>query len=115
MKLATFCSMILSMSMSAPSFAFDYYLQSDLGVHGLYHLCKYSNGRVYSFNAIELCPLSVSDDVSGPAPPTSARKMGFKAGEYQDGMTKVCVYDVLGQKAAIRVGAVELCPLTHEF
>jgi hypothetical protein len=40
---------------------------------------------------------------------------GFLVGEYLDGMTKVCVFDVLGEKKATRVGAANLCPLTQKF
>jgi hypothetical protein len=103
------------MCVPAPASALDYYLQTDLGIHGMYHLCRYTNGQVYSYNATQLCPLSVSDNVNGPSMPNAPRKTGFKTGEYMDGMTKVCVYNVLGQTAAIRIGAVALCPLSHEF
>ncbi|WP_295530945.1 hypothetical protein [Novosphingobium sp. Chol11] len=88
-----------------------YYLQKDLGVQGNQHFCKYSNGKVYSFNATELCQMSVEDDsITG-----SGRTTGLKSGEYQDGMTKICVYDVLGVKQALRIGSVELCPLSYQF
>lgn len=96
---------------TTPALAMTYYLQQDLGIQNNQHLCRYSNGKVYAFNAIDLCKLSVEDDSIGP----SGGSMGFKSGEYQDGMTKVCVYDVLGRKQAIRIGAVELCPLSHNF
>ena len=45
----------------------------------------------------------------------STRMMGLKAGEYQDGMTKVCVYNVLGEQHAIRLNGMGLCPLTYDF
>ncbi len=106
---------IFLISHCSEAFSMSYYLQQDLGVRdGIYRLCKYTNGRVYSFNAVELCPLSIDDDVSGPAP-TISKRMGFKTGEQIDGLTKVCFYDVLGSEAAIRIGVAELCPLTHEF
>src|SRR5690348_7753415 len=79
---------------SSPAHSLIYYLSSDLGVHGLYHICQYSNGKLYSFNATDLCPLQVNDD-SPPAYSSSGSRTGYKAGEYQDGMTKVCVYNVM--------------------
>lgn len=96
--------------------ALTYFLSQDIGVRGQFHLCKYTNGEVYSFNATDLCPLQVDDD--GPANlggGSSTKQMGFKTGEYVDGMTKVCVYSVMGRTEAVRIGSVELCPLTYEF
>lgn len=46
---------------------------------------------------------------------SNGHAMGFLAGEYQDGMTKVCVYDVLGTKKALRLNSVALCPLNSNF
>jgi hypothetical protein len=40
---------------------------------------------------------------------------GFKQGEYQDGMTKVCVYSVLGNQRLLRVDSTDLCPLSYDF
>lgn len=93
----------------APSSGPEVYMTQDLGVHGLFHLCRYSDGRVYSFNATQLCPLDF------PTPALPAGAVGMKIGEYQDGMTKVCVYDVLGSQEAIRISAAALCPLSHTF
>ena len=81
----------------------------DLGVHGIFHVCRYSDGRVYSFNATQLCPLNLS---TGVAPPGT---VGMKIGSYEDGMTKVCIYQVPGSREAIRVSAAALCPLSHTF
>lgn len=111
--LMIFAAASVGLLVSSPAFSLDYYLSQDLGVHGLYHLCEYSNGRVYSFNATDLCPLQVSDDA--PPPSMSMGQMGFYAGEYQDGMTKVCVYNVMGTKEAIRISSVGLCPQTYNF
>lgn len=93
-----------------PSFAWTYYLQQDLGVQGLVHLCRYSNGKAYSFNATELCPLSIEDSAQG-----FGQGQGFLQGEYQDGMTKVCVYDVMGENKAIRLPSTSLCPPNSRF
>lgn len=103
----------LLLGAATPAWSLDYYLSRDLGVHGLFHLCVYSNGKVYSFNATQLCPLQVSDD--GPATPPGGSITGFKVGEYQDGMTKVCVYNALGNLRAVRIGSADLCPLSYNF
>jgi hypothetical protein len=107
---------IISIGAALPAWGLTYYLSQDLGVHGLFHVCRYSNGKLYSFNATDLCPLQVEDDgqpaVGAYQPP---KQTGFKTGEYMDGMTKVCVYDVLGHTEAIRIGSAELCPLSHNF
>jgi len=113
----TFCAgLLVSVIVAAPADAMTYFLQKDLGVQDNQHLCSYSNGKIYAFNATDLCELSIEDD--GPVSLGNQRpqtQTGFSAGEYQDGMTKVCVYNVMGRKEAIRLGSVELCPLTHEF
>lgn len=92
--------------------AMTYFLVQDLGVQGNVRRCKYNNGKIYTVNATELCAMSVEED--GPLPP-SGQTMGFLVGEYQDGMTKVCVYDVLGNKRALRLNSVSLCPLNAKF
>jgi hypothetical protein len=94
-----------------PASAIPYFLSQDLGIHGQFHLCKYSNGKVYSFNTTDLCPLQVNDE----GPPASSKQQGFKSGEYQDGMTKVCVYNVMGRTEALRISSTSICPLNHEF
>ncbi len=101
-----YCSLLMPVS----SFAWTYYLQQDLGVQGLVHLCRYSNGKAYTVNATELCPLSIEDSAPG-----FGQGQGFLQGEYRDGMTKVCVYDVLGEKRAIRLPSTALCPLNSTF
>ncbi len=93
-----------------PAFAWTYYLQQDLGVQGLVHLCKYSNGKVYTFNATELCPLSIEDGAPG-----FGQGQGVLQGEHQDGMTKVCLYEVMGERKAIRLPSISLCPLNSRF
>jgi hypothetical protein len=105
---------LLTLLICSPAQALDYYLQHDLGVHGLFHICQYSNGRNYSFNATDLCPMQVHDDAP-PATSAPPQRVGYKKGEQQDGMTKVCIYDVMGTEEAIRIGATTLCPLTHNF
>jgi hypothetical protein len=111
----TTMALLFLLAPAIPAWGLDYYLQQDLGVQGLFHLCRYSNGKVYSFNATTLCPLQVQDNGPPAFAGSPPQRVGFKAGEYMDGMTKVCVYNVLGDSQAIRIGAVELCPLTHNF
>ena len=90
--------------------AWTYYLEADLGVRGLMRYCKYSNGRIYTVNAVEICQLSVEDSAPG-----FGQGQGFLQGEYQDGMTKVCVYQVLGEKRALRIPSTSICPLNPSF
>lgn len=86
------------------------FLQLDLGVKGNVRYCKYSDGKTYTFDSMSLCKLSI--EVSAPGMGVGT---GFLKGERLDGITKVCVYDVLGEKKSIRVGAANLCPLTQKF
>lgn len=95
---------------SNSAFAWTVTLVQDLGVNGLMRYCKYNNGKVYTVNAVELCQMSIEDSAPG-----FGQGAGFLQGQYQDGMTKVCVYDVLGQKKALRIGATSLCPLNPTF
>jgi hypothetical protein len=37
---------------------------------------------------------------------------GFKSGEVTTGMTKQCIYSVLGSEHTLTISAVQLCPLT---
>ncbi|MBS0168639.1 MAG: hypothetical protein JSR29_21390 [Nitrospira sp.] len=109
-KLFNLLSICCILVIPITTFAWTYYLQQDLGVQGLVHLCKYSNGKVYTVNAINLCPLSIEDSAQG-----FGQGQGFLQGEYQDGMTKVCVYDVMGENKAIRLPSTLLCPLNPTF
>lgn len=89
-----------------------YYFQRDLGVEGFQRKCQYSNGKVYAVNSSKMCPLSIQEEGYLPQ---NTKTTGFKAGEYNDGLTKICVYNVLGSQRAIRLNTTELCPLTYEF
>jgi hypothetical protein len=40
---------------------------------------------------------------------------GFLKGERADGMSKVCYYDVLGERYELNLRAVDLCPLSYDF
>lgn len=92
------------------AFAWTYHLQGDLGVRGLVRYCRYSNGAVYTVNATDICPISIEDSAPG-----FGQGQGFLQGEYQDGMTKVCIYDVRGERRALRLPSTALCPLNPRF
>ena len=104
---------VVALAAASPAWSLNYNLSRDLGIHGLFHLCQYTDGNVYSFNATQLCPLQISDN--GAPTPAGGGVVGFKSGEYVDGMTKVCVYNVLGNLKSIRIGAIELCPQSYNF
>lgn len=111
---ATIVGFVVIVCLSDAAYAMTYYLRRDAGVQNNLRLCTYSNGQTYSFNATDLCPLDIEDDVSGPVP-NSAPRQGFLKREYQDGLTKVCVYDVLGSEAATRLRSTAICPLNEKF
>ena len=91
-----------------------YALKKDLGIKGFQHNCLYSNGKVYSVNSTELCPIEIEAELGSPAN-TAAKQTGFKTGEYQDGMTKICVYSVMGRTEKVRFDLTDLCPLSYDF
>lgn len=106
-----FVALIVVLCWSLPSQAMTYYFTRDLGLSGFQHLCEYSNGKTYSVNGTQMCPMSIEEDgiiTNGSTP-------GFKAGEYQDGMTKVCVYNVMGSQRFLRINGMGLCPLSYNF
>ncbi len=103
-------SLLSLLLFTKPLFGWTLFLQEDLGIRGNVRLCKYSDGKIYSFNATSLCKLQVE----GSAPGFGVG-MGLLIGERQDGMTKICFYDVLGERKGVRVDAVSLCPLNHRF
>ena len=110
MNIKKLISTSLLILISPPSFGLEYFFTEDLGIQGMVRRCRYSDGQVYTVNSINLCPMSVK----GPSP-----DMGIGTGSYQgtylDGMTRVCVYDVLGNKRGIRVNSTDICPLTQDF
>lgn len=109
-----FIAMALMIALAGQTAAMSAFLQRDLGVTGFMRYCEYSDGNTYTVNSVEICPTSVDvgDSFSGGG---SSYQTGFKAGEYMDGLTKVCVYDVLGNQQAIRINSYELCPLSQKF
>jgi hypothetical protein len=95
---------------SLSAFAWTHNLEQDLGVKGVMRYCKYSNGKVYAVNAVDICQISIEDSTPG-----FGQGQGFLKGEHQDGMTKVCVYDVLGEQKGLRISSTSICPLNPKF
>ncbi len=102
-----------------PANASVFGLTQDKGVQGTVRICEYANGKDYTVNATSMCPMTVTDDLSSMAqdsgnvpPPTIT---GTYVGSYMDGMTKICVYEVMGTKRAIRVDAPDMCPMSQAF
>lgn len=110
MKIKKLSFLFLFLVISTPSFGLKYFLAEDLGIQGNVRRCQYSDGQIYTVNSINLCPMSV--DAPSPNMGTGT---GFYKGTYLDGMTRVCVYDVLGNQRGIRVNSTDICPLTQQF
>ena len=102
--------LIFTLLISTSSFGWKYFLSEDLGIQGNVRQCKYDNNQIYTVNSINLCPMSVD----GPSP-GMGNGTGFYKRTYMDGMTRVCVYDVLGNQRAIRINSTDICPLNQEF
>ena len=89
---------------------------------GLSKICFYDVlGETHTINvsSVSLCPLSQNFNVMPKAPAQrsygSGGKTGFLKGEREQGLSKICFYDVLGETYALNVSAVSLCPLNHRF
>lgn len=96
--------------MMLPVYSIEVFLKRDLGVSGFIRYCLYSNDKQYTVDSSDLCPLSIDIGLN-----LGKNQTGFLAGEYQDGMTKVCVYNVLGEQKAIRKSGISICSLTEKF
>ena len=48
-------------------------------------------------------------------PSAAGATTGFLKGERTDGMSKVCYYDVLGERYELNLRAVDICPLSYDF
>lgn len=95
-------------------YAIDYYFEKDLGVEGFIRHCQYSNDQVYTVQSTDICPMSVRDEgISSYG--GNSRYVGFSKGDYLEGMSKICVYDVLGDTQHVRFDATDICPPTYEF
>lgn len=111
MRRALACFTFIGLVFALPSAdAWTLFLQSDLGVRNNMRYCKYSDGKLYAFDSMTLCPMSIEGSAPG-----MGKGVGFLKGERIDGMTKLCVYDVLGEKKAKRLNSYDICPLTVNF
>ncbi|WP_126419514.1 hypothetical protein [Asticcacaulis excentricus] len=104
-------AMSLLTGIATPASAMTYFLVRDLGVKDNMRRCLYSNNEIYAYNSTEICPLQIEDD----SIKSNRSQKGFYKGEYPDGMTKVCVYDVMGETRSIRINGIKLCPMQAEF
>ena len=95
---------------SPPGWAFTHFLKSDLGVKGTVRYCAYNNGRTYAVNSAQTCAPSVEDSAIG-----MGHGAGTLQGEYRDGLNKVCIYQVFGERRGLRVTATQICPLNAKF
>ncbi len=89
---------------------------------GLSKICFYDVlGETHTLNvsSVSLCPLSYNFDITPDVPAQrqyeSGGKTGFLSGEREQGLSKICYYDVLGETYALTISSVMLCPLTHRF
>jgi hypothetical protein len=89
---------------------------------GLSKVCFYDVlGETHTLNipSTKLCPLSYQFEVIPrmPAQPPAgpSGKTGFLKGEQEQGLTKICYYDVLGETYMITISSVKLCSLTYKF
>ncbi len=78
-------------------------------------------GETHTLNipSTSLCPVNYQFEAISrePAKPPADRfgKTGFFKREQEQGLTKICYYDVIGETYTITISAVKLCPLTNTF
>ena len=89
---------------------------------GLSKICYYDVlGETHTLNvsSVSLCPLSQDFDIMPAIPASrgyqSGAKTGFLQGEREQGLSKICYYDVLGETYALTISSVSLCPINHQF
>ena len=51
----------------------------------------------------------------GAMPADAGAVIGFLEGEREQGLSKICYYDVLGETYALTISSVSLCPINHQF
>lgn len=89
---------------------------------GMSKICFYDVlGETHTLNlsAVSLCPLSQNFDIMPEVPAErgygSGGSTGYLQGERDQGLSKICYYDVLGETHALTISAVKLCPISHAF
>lgn len=95
---------------SAGAWAGNISLDTDYGVRGALHYCRYSNGKVYAFEAGKECPGTMAEP-----PDRGGRGTGYLKSEAHEGDSKLCIYNVSGMERSIRVTSFANCPLNQEF
>lgn len=89
---------------------------------GLTKVCYYDVlGETHTLNlrSTRVCPVSyqfaVSPRLPARQPYASGGKTGFLKGEVQQGLSKLCYYDVLGETQVITIGGAQVCPVSYKF
>ena len=97
------------------------FLKSE-SVQGLSKVCFYDVlGETHTLNVplTGVCPVNYQFEVipREPAKPPAigSGKTGFFKREQEQGLTKICYYDVIGETHMITIGAVRQCPPTYTF
>jgi hypothetical protein len=95
------------------------FLKSE-SLQGLSKVCFYDVlGETHTVNipSTKVCPVNHQFEAipQEPAKPPAVGKTGFFKREQEQGLTKICYYDVIGETHMITIGAVKVCPPTHTF
>ena len=76
-------------------------------------------GETHTLNvpSTGVCPVNYQFEVipRAPAKPPADGKTGFFKREQEQGLTKICYYDVIGETHMITISAVSQCPITYTF
>ena len=95
------------------------FLKSE-SVQGLSKVCFYDVlGETHTLNvpSTGVCPANYQFEAipRAPAKPPADGKTGFIKREQEQGLTKICFYDVIGETHMITISAVSQCPITYTF
>ena len=89
---------------------------------GLSKICFYDvlgESHTLNVSSVSLCPLNHDFEIMPDVPVQrgyqSGGTTGFLQGEREQGLSKICYYDVLGETYALTINSVSLCPLNHQF
>jgi len=114
------CGLLLA-AVSADAVAATGFLKGERN-EGLSKICFYDVlGETHTINvsSVRLCPQTQNFDIMPKVPAQSdygsGGKTGFLKGDHEQGLSKMCYYDVLGESYALTISAVKLCPLSHRF
>jgi hypothetical protein len=91
---------------------------------GMDKICFYDVlGEQHTINvpSYAICPLTYEFNVApaygspSASPPMRSGHIGFFKYEEDQGLAKICYYDVLGDTQAVTLNAVSICPSTYNF